>query len=201
VRKAPRLGNDLLGLTGLTLLAGTSRTNRALHDREEDEIEGTGFLSGACFLARTAALKEVGGFDPEFFLYYEDADLFRRLRAAGWELWVSWPTRVRHAHGGSWKDPVRRQIEGFRGALTFHRKHGGPLAAAVYRLGLLSIYLPRMLLGGILSSMRWMKSSFDLRQRFRLVSATVRIALGVPPRPERRRPPERTTEPIRGRRA
>jgi N-acetylglucosaminyl-diphospho-decaprenol L-rhamnosyltransferase len=41
------------------------------------------WLSGACMLARRAALDEVHGFDERFFLYWEDADLCRRLRARG----------------------------------------------------------------------------------------------------------------------
>jgi GT2 family glycosyltransferase len=41
------------------------------------------WLSGACMVARRDALMEVGGFDERYFLYWEDADLCRRLRHAG----------------------------------------------------------------------------------------------------------------------
>jgi N-acetylglucosaminyl-diphospho-decaprenol L-rhamnosyltransferase len=41
------------------------------------------WLSGACMLARRTALEQVGGFDERFFLYWEDADLCRRVRARG----------------------------------------------------------------------------------------------------------------------
>ena len=41
------------------------------------------WLSGACMLARRAALRSVNGFDERYFLYWEDADLCRRLRALG----------------------------------------------------------------------------------------------------------------------
>ena len=44
------------------------------------------WLSGACILARRDALAKVNGFDERYFLYWEDADLCRRLRAAGYHV-------------------------------------------------------------------------------------------------------------------
>ena len=41
------------------------------------------WLSGACMLARRDVLMAARGFDERFFLYWEDADLCRRLRARG----------------------------------------------------------------------------------------------------------------------
>jgi GT2 family glycosyltransferase len=46
-------------------------------------------LSGGNVLLRRAAIERSGGlFDPGFFMYYEDADLFRRMGARGFELYV-----------------------------------------------------------------------------------------------------------------
>jgi GT2 family glycosyltransferase len=41
------------------------------------------FMTGALMFCRTGALKKVGGFDERFFLYFEDADLSRRVQALG----------------------------------------------------------------------------------------------------------------------
>jgi GT2 family glycosyltransferase len=41
------------------------------------------WLSGACVLGRRDALAAIGGFDERYFLYWEDADICRRLRARG----------------------------------------------------------------------------------------------------------------------
>jgi GT2 family glycosyltransferase len=37
-------------------------------------------------LVRAAAYRAVGGFDTDFFMYFEDVDLCMRLEAAGWRL-------------------------------------------------------------------------------------------------------------------
>jgi len=60
-----------------------------------------GFLdiTGVVLLLRRKALEEVGLFDDSFFAYYEDRDLFARLRKAGWSL--RHVAAVRVAHRGS----------------------------------------------------------------------------------------------------
>ena len=44
------------------------------------------WVSGACMLARRAPLHGARGFDERYFLYWEDAALCRRLRAAGYHV-------------------------------------------------------------------------------------------------------------------
>ncbi|HEY3294487.1 MAG TPA: glycosyltransferase family 2 protein [bacterium] len=53
-------------------------------------------VSGAALMARTDAVKQIGGFDGEFFLYHEEMDLCTRLRKAGWEVWSVRQAQVIH---------------------------------------------------------------------------------------------------------
>ncbi len=51
--------------------------------RDARDVEA---LSGAFFMVRTEALREVGGLPTELFMYHEDLALSLRLGAAGWRL-------------------------------------------------------------------------------------------------------------------
>jgi hypothetical protein len=42
------------------------------------------FVSGAFMFCRTDVLKAIGGFDERYFLYFEDADLSRRVQEHGY---------------------------------------------------------------------------------------------------------------------
>lgn len=54
------------------------------------------YLSGAAVLVRAVALKQVGLFDEELFVYHEDLELSLRLRLSGWSLALEPAARVTH---------------------------------------------------------------------------------------------------------
>lgn len=64
-----------------------------------DTAVETPWVTGAAVMFRTAALVDAGLFDEGFFLYFEETDLLRRLRAHGWEIWHEPAARVVHQGG------------------------------------------------------------------------------------------------------
>ena len=52
-------------------------------------------------MVRRQAFDQVGGFDEHFWMYWEDADLCRRLRSAGWGAWFCADARAYHYTGSS----------------------------------------------------------------------------------------------------
>lgn len=89
------------------------------------------FLSGACLLIRRDLFIELGGFDPNIFLFYEDDDLCRRMRDAGHSLVHVDAAEARHARGGSSRpSPERRYIARWHLAWSERyvaRKYGLPM--------------------------------------------------------------------------
>lgn len=56
------------------------------------------WLMGSCLMLRGSALKQVGGMDERFFLYFEDVDWCRRFWEAGWRVTYVPAARFSHFH-------------------------------------------------------------------------------------------------------
>ena len=56
-----------------------------MRDVGYQDIHEVPFMTGAFMFCRTHVLKKVGGFDPRFFMYFEDADLSRKFQNEGYK--------------------------------------------------------------------------------------------------------------------
>jgi N-acetylglucosaminyl-diphospho-decaprenol L-rhamnosyltransferase len=84
------------------------------------------FLQGSVLLLRREAFDQAGGFDEQFFMYGEDADLCARLRDAGWGVEVCSEARFVHVGGGSsGAEGEQMAIELLRSWLRLIAKHKG----------------------------------------------------------------------------
>ena len=82
------------------------------------------WVSGACMLVRRTAFDQVAGMDERFFLYWEDADLCRRLSERGWRT-VYYPgATIVHAGGQSSIHAYRESLSAFHeSAFVLFSKH------------------------------------------------------------------------------
>ena len=93
------------------------------HDLPHSETSDVELLSGCCMFARTQALKEVGGFDSNFFVYFEDFDLSLRMREVGRV--VFFPTSNIIHYGGNSAAKGLHHVRLFaQSAIRFFQKHG-----------------------------------------------------------------------------
>jgi GT2 family glycosyltransferase len=101
----------------------------------------TDWLCGAMMLTRTALMREIGAFDPRYFLYFEETDLCRRVLDHGRELWAVGEAVTTHVGGASAKGTDRPLYNGcisehfFRSRYYYLAKHHGRLPAIFAELG------------------------------------------------------------------
>ncbi|MCM3926206.1 glycosyltransferase family 2 protein, partial [Frankia sp. AiPs1] len=125
------------GAGGLTPVLTVPRRRRVPTDAA-DEVP---WVTGATMFIRAACLRDAP-MDTRFFLVYEDLDLCRRARAAGWRVLVS-PAQSWHAGGGT------VPADGYtyytvRNRLWFARLHTRAPQVALATAWLLVAVLPRL---------------------------------------------------------
>jgi GT2 family glycosyltransferase len=151
-RMFPSILNDFLVMTGLAHKFSKSRFFGRFDRTWADPMEPAevDWVPGAYSIIRTKALKDVGFFDPDFFLYSEEVDLCLRIKKAGYKI-MYWPDiLVIHVGGESSRQIKTLEMSSsgaqlirwrMRSTLLYYRKHHGPgawmakmLELALYRL-------------------------------------------------------------------
>jgi hypothetical protein len=129
VQEFPTLATALFFSTPLERWFPASHELRRyfMRDWDQESSRDVDQPPAAALLLRMAALREVGLFDEELWLFYNDVDLARRLRAAGWKTRYLSEATVLHHVGGS-----TSKFAGFlpvwqRDRLAYYRKHHGRL--------------------------------------------------------------------------
>jgi GT2 family glycosyltransferase len=89
-----------------------------------DEPTPVDWVTGCCLLVRRDCWDDLGGFDPGFFLYYEDVDLCKRARQRGWSVWFDpGPCATHHRPLHVRSVPPHLRVITRHALLTYARKH------------------------------------------------------------------------------
>lgn len=113
-------------------LAGLLPDRQLPADRESSGPVGA--VEGACMLVDATLLRSIGGFDEQFFLFFEEHDLARRIRDAGRTVHVCSQARADHAVGASREGlSVAGRDHYFESTIRYLRKWGRPGSAAILR--------------------------------------------------------------------
>jgi GT2 family glycosyltransferase len=95
---------DVVNNVGSILVAPGAGADRGYQEVDTGQYqapEDVFLFCGAAACFRREALDQVGVFDDDFFMYYEDTDLAWRLQAAGWGVRYVPDAVVRHLHAAS----------------------------------------------------------------------------------------------------
>jgi len=135
-RMFPSVLRDFLALSGLSARYPRSRFFGRADGTCCDPLEpaAVDWVPGAYSIIRREALDRAGYFDENFFLYYEEVDLCRRIRGAGYRVQY-WPEIVvTHLGGESSKTVTGLSLSSngsqlalwrMRAGLLYYRKHHG----------------------------------------------------------------------------
>ncbi|HEY8600090.1 MAG TPA: glycosyltransferase family 2 protein, partial [Thermomicrobiales bacterium] len=152
-----------------------TKLNGRYPDAPRDRPFPIDFPLGACILARRAAIEATGPFDEGFFMYSEEVDWCRRMRAAGWPIWCVPTAEVVHYGGQSVaQQSTRMFVELQRSRLRYYRRYHRPTFVAIARLLTRVAMLKEVVSGwrayrrGVLSRERWRERTRAYGRIYRL---------------------------------
>ena len=153
------------GLAGTRVIAATGEVKAPAANYPDQQRVRINFsklpgkiasVGGASMIARRQVFEQLGGFDPNFFLYGEETDLCLRARQRGHEVGYVESVEVRHIGGASerGKDPYEVWTRRANGLHQFWSKHypADEVRRLVRRNRTRARY--RMLMNGLLARFR-----------------------------------------------
>lgn len=90
---------------------------------KDSDVQEVQIISGCFMLCRTSALVEIGGFDKDYFLYFEDFDLSLRMGGQGKIAYVP-AMQITHGGGNAAKKGLKHILMFVRSGIRFFNSHG-----------------------------------------------------------------------------
>ncbi len=142
-RRFPSVATLFFESTWLESLAPPSLLRRYyVLDKPDDATIDVDWVVGAAMLARRQAIQQVGRLGERFFMYSEELDWCRRIKAAGWRVVYHPQAQVIHFVGKSSEQAVPdRHINFQRSKIRYARKYHGRGVATTLRLYLLGLFI------------------------------------------------------------
>ena len=119
---------------------------------EDKEIKEVDNVKGFAMFLNMKNLKQINFFDDNFFLYFEEIDLCRRLKKNNSKIFIDPTIKVSHLGGTSHNPEIEKPMELSRNwhwmwsTFYFHKKHYGYLTAMIKILPKLSSSLIKFII-------------------------------------------------------
>jgi len=116
--------------------------NYYANDLPDSKLSEVDWVDGAAMFARRDIIETVGGLDEGYFMYSEEIDWQRRVKANGWKIVYFPGAQIYHYRGAS-SDQVstQRHIYFQNSKIRYFRKHHGRTASLFLRVFLLATYV------------------------------------------------------------
>ncbi|KKQ53307.1 MAG: hypothetical protein US70_C0004G0024 [Parcubacteria group bacterium GW2011_GWD2_38_11] len=92
---------------------------------KQNNIIEADWVSGAAFLIKKTLFESISGFDEKFFMYFEDVDLCKRIKAKNLKVLVLPSVRVLHIGGQSFKNSAQQKKYYYASQDYYFKKHFG----------------------------------------------------------------------------
>lgn len=116
-----------LTCTALGLSTAFPRSNlfnpEALGGWRRDSVREVDIVVGCFLMIPTALWRQLGGFDPRYFMYGEEADLCLRAREAGYQPMITPDAQIMHLVGASTKSAGEKVAKVWLAKATLIRDH------------------------------------------------------------------------------
>jgi GT2 family glycosyltransferase len=99
-----------------------------------NEPKSVGYISGADLFIRKSVFDQIGGFDEDYFMYYEDTDLCLRLQKSGYQSFIIPSVSIIHTGSetpGAFNYSKYRMLE--QSKYLYFRKHHGRFISLISR--------------------------------------------------------------------
>lgn len=101
---------------------------------EATQMQEVEWTSGGSMFIHKEVFAEVGGFDEKFFLYFEDMDLCKRVRALGKKVLYFPNIQIEHVEGGSVENKNKQKKDYYASQDYYFSKHFGVLQVGLLKL-------------------------------------------------------------------
>jgi N-acetylglucosaminyl-diphospho-decaprenol L-rhamnosyltransferase len=136
----PTLATLLSKSIGLHRISRRLFPTYALPPGDHAESCEVDYVMGAFFLVRRRIFETLGGFDERFFMYFEEADLAKRMRERGWSSRYIAEAQAYHRGGGaSERAAAERLFYVAASRILYARKHFGRLSSALFLAAALTL--------------------------------------------------------------
>ena len=115
---------------------------------QRDTVRAVDIVTGCFFLIDRALWERCGGFDPQFFMYGEEADLCLRARRFGARPTITPAATIIHHGHASEPDRAEQRVKLLAGRISLMRRHELAVFVRVGRLLYMAMPLLRMVLMG-----------------------------------------------------
>ncbi len=121
----------------ITALFGQGTVKAFLRKRNagrERKDEMLSYICGTCCLVRRSFIESHGLYDEDYHMYFEDIDLGRKARTAGFECWQAAGAEIMHLEGATSGPRTSGWLS--ESAVIYAKKHHGPATLAALRISL-----------------------------------------------------------------